>query len=392
MRRARLAIMAAGVSAAVAQDECATAPWLPACKDYVYPTAQKDLQDWCTSTKQPGHDADCVCEISTACQQGQVSGPYCKPMSMLADVCRVEMPLPMNMEPCIGYNRVCLANSTVEQCTTMGALPQFLPTKKAKEASASICESMPAMSGCRQSLGPLAKLVNLCQSMQSMSQCNGLTAMCTAANADGKFNFFCKGFSGDGGIHTGDEYHCTGRTVMYMQGFTWGFEGDVCPVALFWALDSRATYATGLVLTVLFGILYEALSYTRRRAAVAATDGSSRCLSVAWQARAVDAGLHVTQLTLGYCLMLLTMTYHLWLFIAVILGLGLGHCLFAYRGPHPAGGGEAFSGKDPCCPVTPILGGGKRSSADSAGINAPLLSVAGSSYSVSMIYHILYSI
>ena len=63
------------------------------------------------------------------------------------------------------------------------------------------------------------------------------------------------------------------------------------------------------------------------------------------------------------------------LFIAVILGLVLGHWVFAYRGPHPLGGESAF-GKDPCCPVTPTLEQAATVEIGVAGINAPLLPVS----------------
>jgi hypothetical protein len=39
------------------------------------------------------------------------------------------------------------------------------------------------------------------------------------------------------------------------------------------------------------------------------------------------AGLHMLQLVLGYFLMLLAMTYHIPLFVAVVFGVGLGHWL-----------------------------------------------------------------
>ena len=44
--------------------------------------------------------------------------------------------------------------------------------------------------------------------------------------------------------------------------------------------------------------------------------------------------LHMLQVTVSYFLMLIVMTYNVWLFIAVILGAGAGYFLFAkFRGP-----------------------------------------------------------
>ncbi|RUS73270.1 hypothetical protein EGW08_018965 [Elysia chlorotica] len=44
----------------------------------------------------------------------------------------------------------------------------------------------------------------------------------------------------------------------------------------------------------------------------------------------VQTGLHVFQLTLNYGLMLLFMTFNLWLCLALVLGAGLGHWLIAW--------------------------------------------------------------
>ena len=44
--------------------------------------------------------------------------------------------------------------------------------------------------------------------------------------------------------------------------------------------------------------------------------------------------LHMLQMTISYLLMLIAMTYNVWLFIAVVLGAGAGYFLFArFRGP-----------------------------------------------------------
>ena len=39
--------------------------------------------------------------------------------------------------------------------------------------------------------------------------------------------------------------------------------------------------------------------------------------------------LHLVQFLVGYFLMLVAMTYNIWLFLAVIIGCGLGHFLAA---------------------------------------------------------------
>lgn len=48
-------------------------------------------------------------------------------------------------------------------------------------------------------------------------------------------------------------------------------------------------------------------------------------------AHAVQTALHALQSTLSYLLMLVFMTYNVWLCLAVVLGLTLGYFLFGWR-------------------------------------------------------------
>ena len=41
--------------------------------------------------------------------------------------------------------------------------------------------------------------------------------------------------------------------------------------------------------------------------------------------------LHILQVAIGYMLMLVVMTYNVWLFISIILGAGLGYVIFNYK-------------------------------------------------------------
>ena len=130
-------------------------------------------------------------------------------------------------------------------------------------------------------------------------------------------------------------------------------------------------------------MVHESMGHFRRSFAQERLQGCPRAI-VGWLSgrvsplflsRVVDAALHVGQVALGYGLMLMAMTYHLPIFFSVLLGLGLGHCLFAYRGGRS---GEAL-GNEPCCPITPVGlmdGGG-----GGGGVNAPLLSAVVASSS-----------
>eukprot|EP01043_Picozoa_sp_COSAG02_P016685 COSAG02_NODE_739_length_17830_cov_14.978174_9_plen_310_part_00 len=154
---------------------------------------------------------------------------------------------------------------------------------------------------------------------------------------------------------------CTDGTAMYMSGFMWGFDGNVCPVLLLpaWTLNTRLKYYVGLGLVVSMGVASEALAYLRRTTAagggVLVYCGCTTTNSVRLR-KTLDSTLHVLQIATGYCLMLVAMTYHVPLFACVLVGLGLGHYNFAHR--QVTGQTGAFGGRpEPCCPDTlPIAG------------------------------------
>jgi len=45
----------------------------------------------------------------------------------------------------------------------------------------------------------------------------------------------------------------------------------------------------------------------------------------------VQTLLHFVQFTLGYMLMLIAMTFNVWLFVSVVFGVSLGYFVFNYR-------------------------------------------------------------
>ena len=127
-----------------------------------------------------------------------------------------------------------------------------------------------------------------------------------------------------------------------MSGFA--FAPADCIILLFteWRLDTAAKFWLAILGTVALGVAGEALTWFRRNrmssAAALARPGQLGQL-VRWlrrgpaRWRAAMATLFVVQATLGYFLMLVAMTYQGELFIAVILGLGLGHAAFNVGAP-----------------------------------------------------------
>lgn len=114
---------------------------------------------------------------------------------------------------------------------------------------------------------------------------------------------------------------------MHMFGFKTIFAGTGC-VVLFdssWTLSTRSSFLLAFACISLAAALTEALGSFRRRLKLPLVQ------SAAFTAHAA----------LGYLLMLCAMTYQVEFFVAVVLGLGIGHLLF-----NP----DATERADPCCP------------------------------------------
>lgn len=146
--------------------------------------------------------------------------------------------------------------------------------------------------------------------------------------------------------------YCISSTDMYMGGFTW--KGMSCVVLLFPSivLNTETRFIGGCIATLFMGIIAELIIARRRDfLRVASTFVRRRQLqrkrgvhrhmnsgTIAadffdfdWQVSAVRivcALFYAVQLTMGYFIMLVVMTYSTPLFISVILGLVLGHLMF----------------------------------------------------------------
>jgi hypothetical protein len=116
----------------------------------------------------------------------------------------------------------------------------------------------------------------------------------------------------------GDQY-CYGGTSMYMDGFTW--QGTTCVIYLFrsWVLTTPGKFALAALGSILFGIALEFVLWKRRSIYTMAPGPSRLCLS------ALVYGL---QLTMGYFIMLVIMTYSGPLFVSTVGGMMLGHVIF----------------------------------------------------------------
>lgn len=117
---------------------------------------------------------------------------------------------------------------------------------------------------------------------------------------------------------------CYSGTTMYMEGFQL-IQSSTCVIMLFpsWVLNTPWKFVVAVIGTVLLAIGLEKFIQQRRKAMVGMEEGITRLVT--------SAVFYGVQLTIGYVLMLIIMIYSGVLFLAVILGLVIGHILFNAR-------------------------------------------------------------
>ncbi|KAL8567055.1 hypothetical protein ACOMHN_027484 [Nucella lapillus] len=162
------------------------------------------------------------------------------------------------------------------------------------------------------------------------------------------------GHAGHGGTTMGGEHSGHGASGHSAAGHTMQmfFHTGVTEYILFEALltsDVGGLVGACVVMFVL-SVAYEGLKYFReflmRRSAAAArqevystSNGNGTVLTKQPEvgARMLSGGhflqtvLHMVQVFLSYCLMLVFMTYNVYLCLAIIIGAGLGYFLFGWR-------------------------------------------------------------
>jgi Ctr copper transporter family len=122
------------------------------------------------------------------------------------------------------------------------------------------------------------------------------------------------------GDYVVQESFCYGGTSMYMDGFHW--LNPTCVIYLFpkWVLSTPAKLASAAIGTLASGMALEKI-IQQRRIVISFMDPGYKRLGV-------SSIFYGFQLTLGYFIMLVVMTYSGPLFLAVVLGLVGGHVLF----------------------------------------------------------------
>ncbi|CAF3658407.1 unnamed protein product [Rotaria sp. Silwood1] len=137
-------------------------------------------------------------------------------------------------------------------------------------------------------------------------------------------------------VSTGHGFHMKDMMMMAMT-----FHGGYKEQILFdqWNTKTTSAFVASWFAVFFFAVLYEALktfrdALARRDICATCTQTENRQQTVARLLSAshlIQTLLHILQMALSYLLMLVAMTFNIYLFFAIVLGAGLGHFLFGWR-------------------------------------------------------------
>lgn len=117
-----------------------------------------------------------------------------------------------------------------------------------------------------------------------------------------------------------NKQYCYGGTTMYMDGFHWTDPTCIIYLVPNWVLTTPGSLVGACIGTIFFGMALEAVIWKRRAVLRSFPEGLMRL--------GVTTAFYGLQLTMGYMLMLVVMTYSGPLFMCVIVGLMSGHAIF----------------------------------------------------------------
>ncbi|KAH8548009.1 Ctr copper transporter family-domain-containing protein [Umbelopsis sp. PMI_123] len=335
--------LAAVLSIGKVTADCISNPTDSSCSTYQMNSTliQNGLNSLCSQMSyMPGCTVRNICANNTAV----ASNSWCNEFSILADICQMDMP---NMSGCANYNQMCSNVSVVAECKTDTMLPGLPTTMVAAQYVQSICSSM-AMDGCNTCVFPatggfpqcdiLSTYAKLCISMPDMDQCAAYKSMCQQTPS---FSL-CSSSSGSADTPP--------SMIMY---FHTGFNEYILFKS--WVPRNAQQYAGAWFAIFFITIFYQSLSVLRSNCEAywllnAQKDGGKFTLFgrngyFAWKKTRIDLmrlAFTFVESTISYALMLITMTFNVGLFFAVVSGLAVGIFFF---GRHRTLAGLADGGK-----------------------------------------------
>jgi len=298
-------------------DDCMIHPWSPNCNEYTIPdnVLTANITQMCTAYPKM-YMAGCTIRlICSDAVKNAMYPDYCKPFALYKVLCQ-EM---AGMDECLGWRAMCsVSNSTVKQCAQTS-----LPLAKGiiyKTYVKWICGNM-SMTGCEKcdatcNIDALQIYSDLCNQMPTMEVCNyNWTQLC--------MYYIPKWPLCPGGTDVGPAMR------MY-------FHGGVKDYILFyqWVPQNVPQYTIAIILILLFSILYEFLKLLRARIDKAHRQKLgeqdkgliNKTVKVTHDKMYVlmTSAVYLVEVTLGFLLMLITMTFNVGLFLAVIFGRFIG--------------------------------------------------------------------
>ncbi|KAF9109400.1 hypothetical protein BGX27_007657 [Mortierella sp. AM989] len=308
------------------------------------------------------------CSLSKSCQAASKNDQWCTPFSLLADVCAVDMP---NMRDCKNYVALCgtganqTSGSRPAVCKSAPMISSFPTTKNASALVIDICTEMD-MAGCERCPKPppgayaadcdtIGTYAILCKAMPDMHQCATWKSMCSASSDTAT----ALGFQSSEYCAMGVGSPEMNPPAMRMY-FHFGFEDYV----LFekWVPRNQGQYVGSwfaLFFLTLFFLTIQTyhsnleVQWAEEYNDVAKSDSSMSLTNDMLKIRSGSILLHWVHLwrqpwsmkeakqnliravltfietTLGYALMLVTMTFNVPLFFAVVVGLTVGSVIFS---------------------------------------------------------------
>jgi len=258
------------------------------------------------------------CTIASICAdpaKNTLYPNYCKPFSLYKLLCR-EM---SGMSQCFAWRSMCVpTNSTVQQCA-MESVP-LLRGVEYKNFIRSICGEM-GMTNCDKCtpascpIDALRLYSDLCNEMPTMTQCANWNTLCTKYIQKWPL---CP--SGNAIIPPAMKmyFHTGFREYILFQG---------------WVPQNDAEFIIAVILIFLFSVGYEFLKYFRavleknHRMALEENVGilnGKKPSTKSYPHLLVSSFLYFVEITLGFLLMLLAMTFNITIFLAVVIGRFVG--------------------------------------------------------------------
>lgn len=305
--------------------DCLKDPTDKNCSTFVYKEdlIQADINRLCKQMDyMPG------CSINSLCNSNKAlaNEPYCNSFSILADVCKTDMP---GMGGCENYVSLCNnKNSLVPQCKINQPISNLPSTDLVNKQVKSICNEM-AMDGCEKcsfktSYGKcdlLAVYSQLCQAMPEMSQCGEWKTMCPGSASEKPENNlpYC-------------QMNGNGDTPPQMRMY---FHTGLSDYVLFkeWVPRNGGQYAGTFIAIIVMGLIYEFLLTVRNKLELGwgeeSIDQFKSYSARQFQIDSYRAAFQFVESSIAYLLMLVSMTFNVGLFFAVILGISLGTLIFS---------------------------------------------------------------